>query len=254
MFYGFADLKERERVMNLILQVKQAYQAIGARTYTGDMLCTFGRNQGFVDDAKFREAFDGSADSSDETSWLWRLHTLTWAGRQALALEGDFVECGTFRGFMSAVVCKYLDFEKQPKSFYLYDSFAGLPDQWSTPAERHNTNPIYARAERYNVDAVRARFARYPNVRICQGVVPDVLIGTAPERIAYLHIDLNAASAEIAALDILFDRVVPGGTIVFDDFGHMAHAAQYAAETTWMGARGYSILELPTGQGLVIKR
>src|SRR5271167_4686579 len=102
MFYGFVgDQPEWERVLKLILEVKQAYQKIGYRTYTGDMLCTFGRNQSFVDDPKFRAAFDHNAGSPTESSWLWRLHTLTWAASQALRLDADFVECGTFCGFMS---------------------------------------------------------------------------------------------------------------------------------------------------------
>ena len=86
------------------------------------------------------------------------------------------------------------------------------------------------------------------------GIVPEIFQSSVPERIAYLHLDLNAAKAEIAALEVLFDRIVPGGMIVFDDFGHMRYAEQHKAEIAWMRERGYAILELPTGQGLVVKR
>ncbi len=252
MFYGFqSNPPEHERIMALIWEVKRAYQAIGVRTYTGDMLCAFGRSQGFAYDPKFRMAFDGKASDVNEESWQWRLHILTWAASEALCLDGDFVECGTFRGFMSAVVCDYLDFERQPKRFFLYDSFSGLSEAWSTARELE-LNKAYAEATDYNVESVRARFSRYTNVHVIQGIVPDVLYETAPERIAYLHIDLNAAEAEIGALDLLFDRVVPGGRIVFDDFGRIPKL--HEAETKWMQERGYRILELPTGQGLVVKR
>jgi hypothetical protein len=37
-------------------------------------------------------------------------------------------------------------------------------------------------------------------------------------RIAYLHIDMNQAPAEVAALDALFDRVVPSGIVILDDY------------------------------------
>jgi O-methyltransferase len=253
MFYGFPD-DQVERVLQLILQVKTAYRDIGYHTYTGDMLCTFGRNQSFVYDPRFRDAFDHNAADANEETWLWRLHTLTWAATQAARLPGDFVECGTFRGFMSAVVCEYLDFAKLEKTFYLYDSFAGLPERWSTEGERRHTNPVYANAEGYSLAAVQQRFAGYSNVRVIQGVVPEIFRSVSPDRIAYLHVDLNSAAAEIAALEALFDRVVPGGTIIFDDFGHMTYAEQHTAETTWMRERGYAILELPTGQGLVVKQ
>jgi predicted O-methyltransferase YrrM len=102
-------------------------------------------------------------------------------------------------------------------------------------------------------DAVRARFKGLDNVRIVQGEVPKSLAGTAPETIAFLHIDMNNAAAEVGALDALWDRVVPGGAVVFDDYGWNGYTPQKEAEDAFLAARGYSVLELPTGQGLVIK-
>ena len=65
---------------------------------------------------------------------------------------------------------------------------------------------------------------------------------------------MNSAASEIAALDVLFDKVVPGGIIVFDDYGWTGYDAQRYAEDAFMTERGYRVLELPTGQGMVIKR
>ena len=75
-----------------------------------------------------------------------------------------------------------------------------------------------------------------------------------PDRIAFLHIDLNSPAAEIAVLEHLFDRVVSGGYIVFDDYGWKQFKKQRDLEDRFMASRGHFILELPTGQGLVIKR
>ena len=83
--------------------------------------------------------------------------------------------------------------------------------------------------------------------------MPDCLAEAAPDAIAFLHIDLNSPGAEIGALDALFDRVVTGGAIVFDDYGWHFFRRQKEAEDAFMAARGHRILELPTGQGLVIK-
>ena len=100
---------------------------------------------------------------------------------------------------------------------------------------------------------VRDRFADLANVTVTQGRVPEILDDIAPETIAFLHLDLNDAKPEMAALTTLFDRVSPGGTIVLDDYGWFAYRAQKEAEDPFFAARGYSVLELPTGQGLVIK-
>ena len=53
---------------------------------------------------------------------------------------------------------------------------------------------------------------------MCRGRIPAVFAGNAPERIAWLHVDLNDAAGETAALDALFDRVVPAGIVILDDY------------------------------------
>lgn len=100
---------------------------------------------------------------------------------------------------------------------------------------------------------VKARFSDVPNVTVTQGKVPDVLAGVAPEKIAFMHLDLNNAEAEIGALEILWDRMLPGAVLVLDDYGWRGYREQKLAEDPWFSMRGYKVLELPTGQGLVIK-
>jgi Macrocin-O-methyltransferase (TylF) len=95
--------------------------------------------------------------------------------------------------------------------------------------------------------------SRAAGIRIVRGAVPDSFAEAVPETIAFLHLDMNSSVAEIAALEALFDRVSPGGLIVFDDYGWIGYEAQQYAEERFMKKRGHHILELPTGQGLVIK-
>ena len=68
-----------------------------------------------------------------------------------------------------------------------------------------------------------------------------------------VKLDKQDADTANASLDKLFDRVSPGAPIVFDDYGWLAYRKQKVAEDSWLGKRGYHILELPTGQGLLIK-
>ncbi len=228
--------------------------------FQGDRMATLDKSCGFRDDAKFMAAFNRHAPASaDEQGRAWRLHTLTWAARQALELDGDFVECGVFEGFMSATVADYVDFHTVSKTFYLYDTFEGLSPKYSSPDDFGISKGFFDLAQKsYHkpglYDFVRKRFAAYPNVKVIRGVVPDVLAVESPERIAYCHIDLNSPAAEVGALEVLFDRIVPGGLVVFDDYGWLPFARQKQAEDRFAAARRYSILELPTGQGLLVKR
>jgi predicted O-methyltransferase YrrM len=64
---------------------------------------------------------------------------------------------------------------------------------------------------------------------------------------------MNNAEAEIGALEVLWDRVVPGAVVILDDYGWAGCLEQKRAEDVFLTERGYQVLELPTGQGLLIK-
>lgn len=100
---------------------------------------------------------------------------------------------------------------------------------------------------------VKKRFSDLPQVHVTQGAIPEVLHQVSPEKIAFLHLDLNNATAELGALELLFERVSTGGIVILDDYGWLAYRAQKEAEDPFFVKRGYRVLELLTGQGLVIK-
>lgn len=221
--------------------------------YCNDMLIAIGRNLSFRSDERFMQSYRSSAQNDQEKSLFWRLHTLAWAAQNALNVDGDFVECGVFEGFSSEVICKYLGFQDLPRRYFLYDTFSGLPEQTSTEDER-NKWPSYKKIDGEALyRRVCEKFSMYGNVRVVRGIVPDSFREAAPEKIAFLHIDMNSERAEMLALEHLFDKVVPGGMIVLDDFGWTSHVNQTKAELAFMRERGHPILELPTGQGLVLK-
>jgi O-methyltransferase len=233
--------------------------------FWGNRMLTLDKSAGFLSDRRFAEAYGKIRQSHQYDQYAspstisWRLHTLVWAAKNGLALDGDFVECGVFKGDFAWVITQLTDFGERKKAFYLYDTFSGFAPAYSS-ADDFPDNPGFfdfanqAYADPGIFEEVTRKFADCPNVRIVRGVVPDVLAEIAPEKIAFMHIDLNSPAAEIGALEILFDRIVPGGVIIFDDYGSYIFRRQKEAEDTFMASRGYGILELPTGQGLVIKR
>ena len=244
MFYGLTK-ESAEAVEAAIAALGAAF----ARTFAADMLVTFDRNQGFLDDPDFMRAFNAIAQSPTEQSLLWRLHVFCWCARNGLRRDGDFVECGVFEGFSVAVAAQLLDFAHTRRRWYLYDTFAGIPpDQIGTG---HVSPQAYADPNLFG--RVEARFEKYPNIEVIQGRVPEVLAEVAPQRIAFLHLDMNSAQAEVGALEILYERVVEGGQILLDDYGWLTYREQKAAEDLFFGRYGVPVLELPTGQGLVVK-
>ena len=230
----------------------------------GDRLLTLDKSAGFKSDPAFARAFAAIRGShqydqyNGPDSIAWRLNTLVWAGHCALRAGGEFVECGTFKGDMAWVVLETLGAKRIPR-FWLFDSFDGLSSDYSTAADYPDNpgflefaNKIYRQDGLY--EHVCARFAPYLNVRVVKGFLPEILDNAMPDEIGFLHIDLNSPRAEIAVLERLFARVVHGGVIVFDDYGWKMFHRQKEAEDNFMSFRDYNILELPTGQGLVVKR
>lgn len=235
------------------------------KVFWGNLLLTINKSAGFLDDPTFARCLREIEHSHKYDAYeapnsiAWRLHTLVWATQNAAKLDGDFVECGVFKGDFSYVITQMLDFGKLNKTFYLYDTFAGFSDKYSSaddfpeaPDFIEKANKIYSEGNLFS--DVTQRFSGLSNVKVIQGVVPDIFAEISPQKIAFLHLDLNSHAAEFAALEALFERVVSGGYIIFDDYGWVLARKQKDAIDRFMNPRGYSVLELPTGQGLVIKR
>lgn len=259
-FPGHAHVRARlglaaapSRRAETMLDVLVAAEQTGAEhAFVSDGLATWLKTLPFQGDARFMELADRHSDLLPIPNWHWNLNTALWAARTALRQPGDFVELGVFKGHTTLFLAEYLEFQKEDRTWWLYDTFEGVPDD---QADDQNWRSMSARVYQgtFSLEEVRQRFAHFPNVNVIQGRVPQILAEQSPERIAFLHVDLNNAAAEIGALDVLYDRVSPGGVILFDDFAWAVSKAQYEAETAWFAARGLSVLALPTGQGLFVK-
>ncbi len=233
--------------------------------FWGDRMMTLDKTMGFLDEESFATAWETVRgahlyDQYDNLQSIsWRLNTLVWAAREALRLpEGDLVECGVFQGDMSYVVLHAAGVIGSDRHFHLFDSFAGIDPAMVADGEYgmstgylEMANAHFTRPGLY--ESVLARFAPYKNVSVHKGFLPQALNGQVPDKIAWLHIDLNSAKAETETLEVLFDHIVPGGLIILDDYGWTILKAQKDAADKFFASRGHSVLEMPTGQGLVVK-
>ncbi len=244
-----------------------AIEAISSQhssVFWGDRLLTLDKSVSFRDDPNFKAAVKGTDSSTGENQYTspdgisWRYNTLIWAARQALQIEGDFIECGVYRGDMSWVITEMVNLRAHGRKMYLYDTFSGFSSKYSSSEDYPDApqffafaNDSYGKAGLY--EEVSTRFKGKSYVNVIRGVVPDALVDTAPTKIAFLHLDLNSPSAERAALDYLYDRISPGGVIVFDDYGWSIFRKQKEAADEFLASKGLCALELPTGQGLAVK-
>lgn len=228
-------------------------------TFNADGLATV-HNADFRADSKFAEAYRLGVATRAQTAFAgvdlhWRVFVCCWAAHQAKLIGGDFVECGVNTGGLSRAVMHYIDFIDMPdRTFYLLDTFAGLPLDQISQAERERGFADYNRHYADCYAAVRDTFAPFKNARIIRGRVPDTLEQIDSVRISYVSMDMNIAEPELAAGEFLWPRMTPGAIMVLDDYGWRPHIAQKNAWDAFAKARGQVILALPTGQGLLLKQ
>jgi hypothetical protein len=232
--------------------------ALPPYTFDADGLATV-HDAGFLSDARFRAAYADGAQSGhricppDRLHIEWRVYVCCWAAMHAARLPGDFAECGVSTGVVSLAVCRYVGFEKLQKTFWLFDTYGGIPEQQAAPAELELARSKNRRHYFDSYELVAHNFSGYPNVRLVKGMLPDSLHGCEAEQIAYLHIDMNIAYPEVETSRRLWDRMTRGGVVIYDDYGSRAHATQKRSLDAFAAERGVEILSLPTGQGLLLR-
>jgi len=139
-------------------------------------------------------------------------------------VEGDIVECGVWRGGFLI----FLSYMFQDRNIWACDSYEGFqPLETAKHAydkERHT--PSYSHCSLgpigISLEEVQQHFKTYglgndPRIKFLKGFVKDTLPTSGIEKIALLRIDVDAYSATLETLEELYDKVQPGGYIIFDD-------------------------------------
>jgi len=232
-FYGVSN---PARFFELMNEVKSL---IAPGFYFGDNLFTWMRNNSMFEDQAFRKAWEENSINDFDRSSAWRRYILATSAYHCLNLPGDFVECGVYQGSGLKMVVDYLGGADFPKKVWGFDLFADD----ATPSEDL-------------LLAVQSRFESNPMVTLVKGIDKSVISKSIGKKaIAFLHMDPNNAQGELPVLELLFDQIVPGGMIILDDYEWAGgHRQQKKALDPWLDQKGYRVLPLPTGQGLLIKR
>lgn len=229
----------------------------GPLTYNTDGLATQ-HNCEFIKDPRFAAAYGfGMTDGPAGRHLEWRVHMALWTALQAAQLSGDFIECGVNTGIVSGAIMTYLNFAKMPeRTYYLLDTFAGIPEEQITEAERKagvaGMNAKYQGGDSLFA-MVQRKFSRWPNAKLVRGRVPDTLAHLTSDKFVFASIDMNVVEPEIAAAEFLWPRLVPGAFVLLDDYGWAPHIHQKRAWDVFAREKKIEILSLPTGQGLLMK-
>ncbi len=237
------------------------YAALNARDYYSSDGFFTPHQPRFLKDSRFQAAYRRGIEAGRgvDPNFEWRAHIALWAASRALQARGDFVECGVNAGFLSSAILQYLNWESTGRKFYLIDTFAGPPlEQYSSQEIQQGRDQVARDAlasGAYVTDLARVRsnFSQWPNAQVIQGQVPRVLPELSLSQVSFVHLDLNSAAPECAALEFFWPLLSDRGLILLDDYAYFRSSPQGDALDAVATQLGFEILSLPTGQGLILK-
>jgi len=159
---------------------------------------------------------------------------------EAEHIAGAVVECGVWKGGSAmAAALALLQLDSTCRQLYLFDTFAGMTAPQALDRDLHDRSAEdWLREDSPAADMVRARcglaevrqamfrtFYPWEKILFVQGRVEETLPAMAPERIALLRLDTDWYESTRHELEQLWPRLVEGGVLIVDDYGH------------WQGAR-----------------
>ncbi len=173
------------------------------------------------------------------TSWMACRHVCSQR------IEGDFVECGVWRGgnsLLAADVFRRLDAHRKT---FLFDTFAGMTAPTDFDVDRSGRLALdkYHANERHqhnewcfaSLNDVKENFARcglVDNVSYVKGDILQTLDDALniPEKISVLRLDTDWYESTKKELEVLYPRLQIGGVLIIDDYGHWGGAQKAVDE------------------------
>lgn len=180
----------------------------------------------------------------------WRVWLMTSLAERSARLEGDFAEFGTYRGGCARMVLETSGLGTD-RRMHLFDTFAGIPASDLTARELEQE--FAGRFEDSSVELVRSALSPWADqVVLHKGDVFEVLPNTETGPLSFVHVDLNATAPTFAAMEYAWQRLVPGGTMLLDDYGWPDYPEQRIVIDEFFAGRPEAPIVLPTGQAFVI--
>jgi O-methyltransferase len=197
----------------------------------------------------FREIYDKVKDHTGiAEDRCYMLHRLS---QHCSHLDGDFAECGVYKGGSAFLIALTLEQIGTPyKELHIFDTFKGMPDF----ADQDPSCHVEGHMGDISLDAIRDYLRVFPFIVFHPGVIPETFEAVKEKRFAFVHVDVDLYRSTRDCCAFFYDGLVRGGMMVIDDYGFPGYklAAKRAVDEFFHG-KPENPIALRTGQCIVIK-
>ena len=145
-------------------------------------------------------------------------------------LPGHIIECGVYKGASLIRFCSFRELLESPSSRKVigFDAFGKFPRKGDSLDQAFIDRFEGIGGEGISSDELEQILAlkSFSNYELVEGdilqTVPDYLAAHPELKIALLHIDVDVYHPTKVILETLYDRIVPDGLVVLDDYGTVA--------------------------------
>jgi len=166
-------------------------------------------------------------------------------------LDGDFAECGVYRGGSAFLIALTLGKSgAQRKELHIFDTFKGMPGF----ADQDPSCHVEGHMGDVSLDAIKHYLRVFPFIVFHPGVIPETFETVKDKRFAFVHVDVDLYRSTKDCCAFFYDRLVSGGMMVVDDYGFPGYklAAKQAVDEFFLD-KPENPISLRTGQCMVIK-
>ena len=181
----------------------------------------------------------------DRLYMLWQCVMNAPAGSNVL-------EVGVYKGGSAAFLAWTLVHRGNGGHLVAADTFTGHAVVDPSVDGAHEVNKGFADVD---FEDVRTYLTHVPTVTVVKGDITKAWISLGKERdLGFVHVDVDVYPATLAALRYAENRLLPGGTIICDDYGFTTCRGVRKAVDEFIAENvGWQKLDLGTGQVLIRK-
>jgi len=175
-------------------------------------------------------------------------------------LNGDFVECGVWKGHSAYMISSILSENEFTGKFHIFDSFegglSGKVDKDKNLRYELSGERIQKEVDMFHSteNQVKSCLKSFQFIHLYKGWIPSRFNEVEDKQFSFVHIDVDLYEPTLDSLNFFYPKLVKDGVIVCDDYGLTQFPGAKKAVDEFLEKNTCKIFyEVPMGACFIIK-